>query len=48
MDPADYVLSPFSAEERELEAEACKKAAEAVKAIVTEGPVKAMNLFNQR
>ena len=47
-DPADYVLSPFSAEERELAAEACKKAAEAVKAIVTEGPVKAMNLFNQR
>ena len=48
MDPADYVLSPFLAEERKVAAEAMAKAAEAVAAIVKEGPTKAMNQFNQK
>jgi PTH1 family peptidyl-tRNA hydrolase len=48
MDPADYVLSPFTAEERKLAPKAIAKAAEAVKAIISEGPVKAMNIFNQK
>jgi PTH1 family peptidyl-tRNA hydrolase len=47
-DAADYVLSPFTAEERKAAAEAVEKAAEAVKAIVLEGPVKAMNRFNKQ
>jgi PTH1 family peptidyl-tRNA hydrolase len=47
-DPADYVLSPFLAEERGPAAEAVKRAAEAATAIVTQGPQKAMNLFNQK
>lgn len=48
MDPADYVLSPFLAEERKVAAEAMAKAAEAVAAIITLGPTKAMNQFNQK
>ncbi len=48
MDPADYVLSPFLAEERQLASLAAARAAEAVFAIVTEGPERAMNLFNQK
>jgi PTH1 family peptidyl-tRNA hydrolase len=47
-DAADYVLSPFSAEERIMAAEAIERAAAAVKAIVLEGPVKAMNRFNKQ
>jgi PTH1 family peptidyl-tRNA hydrolase len=48
MDPADYVLSPFAADEREPAAAAAIRAAEAVKVIVTQGPQKAMNLFNRK
>ena len=48
MDPADYVLSPFLAEERSLAGEAFGKAAEAVRIIVVEGPARAMNMFNQK
>lgn len=48
MDAADYVLRPFSAEERPVAYEAMKKAAEAAGVIVTQGATKAMNLFNQK
>ncbi len=47
-DAADYVLSPFAAEERKAASEAVEKAAEAVKAVVLEGPAKAMNEFNKQ
>jgi peptidyl-tRNA hydrolase, PTH1 family len=47
-DAADYVLSSFTAEERKAAAAAVEKAAEAVKAVVLEGAVKAMNRFNKQ
>ena len=47
MDPADYVLSPFGAEEQDAVDEAVERAAEAVIAIVREGPDRAMNRFNK-
>ncbi len=47
-DAVDYVLSPFTAEERGAVAHAVIKAAEAAKAIVLEGPTRAMNIFNQK
>jgi len=47
-DAADYVLSPFLAEEREAATEAISKAAEAVSVILREGAAAAMNMFNQR
>ena len=47
MDSADYVLSPFPAEERQAVTDAMSRAAEAVRTIVQEGPVRAMNMFNQ-
>jgi PTH1 family peptidyl-tRNA hydrolase len=48
MDSAGYVLSAFSADEREDAAGAAAKAAEAAKAIVREGPARAMNIFNKK
>jgi PTH1 family peptidyl-tRNA hydrolase len=48
MDSADYVLSPFSVEERAAAAEAIARAGEAVTAIVREGPARAMNIINQK
>ena len=48
MDTADYVLSPFFAEEREAAAKAAATAAEAVTVIVAQGVTKAMNQFNQK
>lgn len=48
VDAADYVLSPFSAEERKAAADAFRKAAEAARAVVLDGPERAMNQFNQR
>lgn len=48
VDAADYVLSPFSAEERTAAADAFRKAAEAARAVVLDGPERAMNQFNQR
>ncbi|MFA5072934.1 MAG: aminoacyl-tRNA hydrolase [Nitrospirota bacterium] len=48
MDSADYVLNSFFKEERPIAAEAVIKAAEAVKTIITDGLVKAMNLYNQK
>lgn len=47
-DAADYVLSPFTAEEREAAAEAIAKAAEAVKAVILDGLTRAMNEFNKK
>ncbi len=46
MDPADYVLMPFLREERAGINEAVGRAAEAVMAIIAEGPDRAMNSFN--
>ena len=48
MDAADYVLSPFLAEERPAASEAVAKAAEAVRVIVVEGPKRAMDIVNQK
>jgi peptidyl-tRNA hydrolase, PTH1 family len=48
MDSADYVLSPFASDERKLASEAFTKAADAVVCVVQEGPLRAMNMFNQR
>lgn len=46
MDLADYVLGHFTKEERTLMEEAAERGAKAIQAILTEGPDKAMNLFN--
>lgn len=48
MDAADYVLSPFGSEERSAAGEATGRAAGAIRAIVSDGPVRAMNLFNKQ
>jgi len=45
---ADYVLSPFLAEEKQTAAESVVKAAEAVRLIVKEGPAGAMNSVNKK
>ena len=47
-DLADYVLGHFSGEERDTMQKAYEQAAKAAAAILTEGPDKAMNLFNQK
>lgn len=46
MDLADYVLGRFTEDERKLMRETAKRGAQAIEAILTEGPDKAMNLFN--
>ena len=46
MDLADYVLGHFTKEERTLMEETAGRGAKAIQAILTEGPDKAMNLFN--
>jgi len=48
MDSADYVLSPFLAEERPAASEAIAKAADAVRRIVVEGPTRAMDVVNKK
>ena len=48
MEAADYVLSPFGAEESLPAAEAVAQAAEAVRMIITEGLTKAMNAVNKK
>lgn len=48
MDLADYVLSHFSSEEREVMNEAARTAALAIETVVTEGPDAAMNKYNKR
>ena len=47
-DAADYVLSPFTAEERQAADEAVVKAADAVKAVIRDGLTKAMNDCNRK
>jgi PTH1 family peptidyl-tRNA hydrolase len=48
VDSAAYVLSRFTADEQEAASFSLARAAEAVKAVVREGPARAMNLFNQK
>ncbi|OGP54127.1 MAG: aminoacyl-tRNA hydrolase [Deltaproteobacteria bacterium RBG_13_52_11] len=43
---ADYVLSPFTAEERALVKESVEQAVEAIEAIIVSGKDKAMNKYN--
>ena len=47
-DAAEYVLSPFNADERKAAEDAVGKAADAVRDIVIEGLTKAMNRFNRQ
>lgn len=47
-DPADFVLSPFTREEREQLDQLMPKMAEAVECWLTEGVDTAMNRFNRR
>ena len=48
MDPADYVLQIFSAEEEARLPEVLDRAADALETVVLEGPLAAMNRFNAR
>ncbi len=48
VDPADYVLSSFLPEERQVAAEAAVMAADAVRTIIAQGVTKAMNMVNQK
>lgn len=48
MDPAEYVLMPFLAEELETAARTLETAAEALLVMVREGVERAMNTFNRR
>jgi PTH1 family peptidyl-tRNA hydrolase len=43
---ADYVLSPFAADERALVKESTEQATEAIEAIIVSGAVQAMNTYN--
>jgi PTH1 family peptidyl-tRNA hydrolase len=43
---ADYVLSPFAAQERALVKESVEQAVEAIEAIIVSGKDKAMNTYN--
>ena len=47
-DAAEYVLTPFNADERATAEESVGKAAEAVKTIIADGLTRAMNLFNKK
>ena len=46
MDLADYVLGHFTKEEQEVMAEAYREAADAAAMFLTDGPERAMNIFN--
>ncbi len=48
VDPVEYVLRPFSAEERQSLEEVLSRAEEALEAIVLKGPVRAMEDFNRQ
>jgi len=48
MDPADYVLSPFSEDETGYAAGVINYAADALIVIVRNGPDRAMNMFNRK
>jgi len=47
VDPADYVLRPFPAEETDLADEVVSRAAEALESFLAEGPHRAMEKFNR-
>jgi peptidyl-tRNA hydrolase, PTH1 family len=47
-DAADYVLSPFSPDERAVAEESFERAVAAIGAILADGPTKAMNAFNTK
>lgn len=47
-DLADYVLGHFNSEERKVMDEAAERAAEAIRAIIAQGPDAAMNDFNRK
>lgn len=47
MDPADYVLQPFAAQDRDLLAEVVERAVEAIDCWLAEGIVTAMDRFNR-
>lgn len=47
-DLADYVLSRFSSEERQLVEEALKRAAQAAVKLMTDGPAETMNEYNRK
>jgi PTH1 family peptidyl-tRNA hydrolase len=47
-DAADYVLNPVTAAEREIFSRAAGTAAEATRAVLLEGPTRAMNTYNQK
>jgi PTH1 family peptidyl-tRNA hydrolase len=47
-DGADYVLTPFRKSQLKIVDEIVGKAADAVKAILAEGPAAAMNRFNRK
>jgi PTH1 family peptidyl-tRNA hydrolase len=48
MDAADYVLSQFLTDERQALADAITRASEVITTIISEGPTRAMNVFNQK
>lgn len=48
IDPAEFVLTPFSAEERQIMDAALDRAAEAIETALREGLPEAMNRFNAR
>ena len=48
IDPADYVLGPFLAEERQAVPELMARAAEAAMVLVEKGPARAMNTVNKK
>jgi len=47
-DAADYVLSPFAADERQAATEAMTRAADAARAVIEDGLTAAMNRFNRK
>ena len=47
IEPTDYVLEPFSREERLALEQVVSKAADAVGCLLTEGPQRAMETFNR-
>lgn len=47
-DLADYVLGHYTSEERKVMDEAAERAAEAIRAIIAQGPDVAMNDFNRK
>lgn len=47
-DLADYVLGHFTSQERKVMDEAAERAAEAIRAIIAQGPDAAMNDFNRK